>query len=167
VARLLLGQREESLRREGLEALERAPGELPLAPVAALLQDPSSAVRLQAIALLARRGDQGAVEPLRRALVQGEREPGELEALGRALAAVAPIAASRLLGGWLRPKGRFLMGPGAQERRLQWAAVAGMAAVPGDEAERQLAALAEDAPEELRRHCLAALARRREEAHRG
>lgn len=166
VARLLLGQHDDALRLEGLEALGHA-GEVPVGPLAALLDDRSAAVRQKAIEVLARRGDEGAVEPLRRALEGGEREPRELEALGRALAEVSPIAAGRLFAGWLHPRGRFLVGPGAQEKRLQWAAVAGLALVPGDEAERQLQALAQGAPEELRRHCLGALARRHKGVSRG
>jgi hypothetical protein len=95
------------------------------------------------------------------ALEGRDRPPREAEALGRALAELAPIPASRHFAGWLRPKGRFLVGVSAKARRLQWAAVAGMAALPGAEAERQLQALAEEAEAELRQHCLAALARRR------
>ena len=167
VARLLLQQRDTALRAEGLEALARAPGEVPVAPVAALLQDPAEAIRLKAAEVLGRRGDETAVRALTAALEGPERSPREVEALGQALAEVAPIPASRLFAGWLNPRGRFLVGLTAQQKRLQWAAVAGLAAVPGAEAERQLQALAAEATDELRRHCLAAMARRRKGPGRG
>jgi len=138
-----------------------------VAPVAALLQDPAEAIRVKAAEVLGRRGDETAVRALTAALEGPERSPREVEALGQALAEVAPIPASRLFAGWLNPKGRFLVGLTGQQKRLQWAAVAGLAAVPGAEAERQLQALAAEASDDLRRHCLAALARRRKGSGRG
>jgi uncharacterized protein YjeT (DUF2065 family) len=168
VARRLLGQEDEGLRLEGLAALERAAGEIPLAAVAALLADRSGAIRLRAAEVLGRRGDESAVEPVLRALeAQAERSPPELEALGRALAELAPIPASRHFAAWLQPTARFLRGLSPQQRRLQWAAVAGLAVIPWEEAERKLQALAEDSKDELRRHCLAALAQRRRAPARG
>jgi hypothetical protein len=161
VARLLLGQRDETLRLEGLEALAKAPGEVPIAPVVALLSDPAEGIRLKAAEVVARRGDESAVGPIVRILEQEERGNREVETLGRVLAELGPIPAARLFGGWLNPKGRFLVGLNAQQRRLQWAAVAGLAALPGEEAERQVQALAQEAGDELRKHCLASLARRR------
>lgn len=167
IARLLLQQGDLELRLEGLETLLQAPGELPTGPVAALLDDPAERMRLKAAEVLGRRGDEEALEPLSRALAEGERTPREVEGLGRALAGVAPIRAARLFAEWVQPRARFLVGPNAQQRRLQWAAVAGLAVLPGAEAERQLHALAEAATDDLRRHCLAALALRRKGAARG
>jgi predicted secreted protein len=161
VARLLLGQRDDALRLEGLDALSKAPGEVPLGPVVALLSDPAEGIRLKAAEVVARRGDESAVGPIVRILEQEERGTREVEGLGRVLAELAPIPAARLFGGWLNPKGRFLVGLNAQQRRLQWAAVSGLAAMPGEDAERQVQALAQEAGDELRKHCLAALARRR------
>lgn len=161
VARLLLGQKDDALRQEGLEALARAPGEIPLGPVVALLSDPAEAIRQKAAEVVARRGDESAVGPIVRILEQEERPPREVEGLGRVLAELAPIQAARLFGAWANPKARFLVGPNAQQKRLQWAAVAGLAALPGEDAERQVQALAQEAGDELRKHCLAMLARRR------
>lgn len=160
VARFLLGQKDQALRIAGLESLAQAPGEIPMPPVLALLDDPSEAIRVKAVEVLGRRGDEGARQVLVRALESGDRSHREVEALGRALAEISPVQAGRLLLGWLHPKGRFLVGLSAQQKRLQWAAVAGLALVPGEEAERQLGALAQGADEELRKHCLASLARR-------
>jgi hypothetical protein len=167
VARLLLQQKSEALRLEGLESLARAPGEVPLGPVTALLSDGAEAIRVKAAEVLGRRGDEAAVDPILRALEEKDRSPRDVEALGLALAEVAPIQASRRFADWLRPKARFLVGLSAQQKRLQWAAVAGMAAIPGAEAERQLQALAQGGDEELRKHCLSALARRRKGVGRG
>ncbi|GEJ59153.1 hypothetical protein [Anaeromyxobacter diazotrophicus] len=165
VARQLLGQQDAALRLEGLAALERASGAFPLRPVCDLLTDPALPVRVRAAELLGRHGDAAVLEPLR-AQLEGKRElpPEEAEALGRALAQVSPIFAGRLFAGWLDPKARFLRGLSAQQRTLQWAAVAGEGELPGPEAEALLAGLAERGEPELRRHCLAVLARRRKGA---
>jgi HEAT repeat protein len=140
---------------------------MPAGPVLALLEDRVEAIRLKAAEVLARRGDHEVVGPIVRSLEDQDHPPRVLEALGRALAAIAPIPAGRRFATWLNPKGRFLVGLNAQQKRLQWAAVAGMAAIPGEEAERQVNALAQAAEDELRKHCLAALARRRKESPRG
>lgn len=162
VARHFLAQADEALRAEGLEALAAAP-DIPLRPVAELLGDASEIVRVRAAELLERRGDESVVAALRARLEEAAPSPREAEALGRALAAVAPIAAGRIFGPWLEPKARFLRGLSPQQRAQQWAAVAGLGAVPGAGAEAALTALAERADPDLKRHCLATLARRRKE----
>jgi hypothetical protein len=161
VARFLLAQKDEALRLEGLAVLERAPGEVPLRPLVELLRDRSGAVRIRAAEVIGRRGHASDAEALRAALEMREVPPEEAEALGRAMAALAPAAAMRLFARWLEPPSRFLRRPSPHERALQWAAVAGTGALPGDEAEAVLSALADGSDGELRRRCLAALARRR------
>ncbi len=167
VARRLLAMGDGSLRIEALAALESAPGDFPLGPVGALLRDASEEVRVRAAEVLERRGDASSVDALRAALEAGTPGHREAEALGRALAAVAPIPAARLFAGWLEPKGRFLRGPGEEQRALQWAAVAGTGMLPGESPEAQLTALAARSEGELRQHCLATLARRRKEQEAG
>jgi hypothetical protein len=162
VVRQFLAREDEELRLEGLAALESAPGEVPLQPLCELLRDTSEPVRARAVEVLGRRGDESVLDALRGALeVSREISPGEAEKLGRALAEVAPIAAARLFAGWLEPKARFLRGLSPQQRAQQWAAVAGTGALPGTDPEPILSALAERSEDELRRHCLATLARRR------
>jgi hypothetical protein len=163
VGRQLLAQRDEALRLEGLTALERSPGDVPLRPLCELLHDGSAAVRVRAAEVLGRRGDESVLDTVRGTLEEGrDVSPREAEALGRALAEIAPIPASRLFAGWVEPKARFLRGVSAQQKILQWAAVAGAGALPGREAEAMLQAVADRAADpEVRRHCLATLARRR------
>ncbi len=168
VARRLLATPDEALRLEGLAALERSPGEVPLRPLCELLDDRSERVRIRVAEVLGRRGDESVIDALRAALEGGmERSLDEAEALGRALAEIAPIAAARMLSGWLEPKARFLRGITGRQRALQWAAVAGAGVLPGLEAETLLRGLADRADGELRRHCLATLARRRKAVGRG
>jgi len=164
VARQFLGQKDEALRLEGLTALEAAQGGVPIRPLCELLHDRSEAVRIRAADVLARHGDESAVLPLRTLLEEGrEVSPREAESIGLALAAVAPIAAGRLFAGWIDPKARFMRGLSAQQRAQQWAAVAGTGALPGADPEPVLTALAQRSEGELRRHCLATLARRRKD----
>ncbi|HTT71250.1 MAG TPA: hypothetical protein VMG32_08490, partial [Anaeromyxobacteraceae bacterium] len=119
---------------------------------------------IRAADVLARHGDESAVLPLRTLLEEGrEVSPREAESIGLALAAVAPIAAGRLFAGWIDPKARFMRGLSAQQRAQQWAAVAGTGALPGADPEPVLTALAQRSEGELRRHCLATLARRRKD----
>jgi hypothetical protein len=165
VARQLLGQPDPSLRLEGLAALADATGAVPLRPLCDLLGDPDLPVRVRAAELLGQHGDASVLEVLRAAISTGrELPPEEAEALGRAMAQVAPIAAGRFFGTWLEPKNRFLRGLSAEQRTQQWAAVAGTGELPGAEAETSLHGLAERSEGDLRRHCLATLARRRKGA---
>src|SRR6266496_1644182 len=71
VARQLLAQRDEALRLEGLAALEGAPGEVPLRPLCDLLHDASEAVRVRAVEVLGRRGDESVLDLLRGAIEDG------------------------------------------------------------------------------------------------
>jgi hypothetical protein len=154
----------EALRLEGLRVVDLAPAGVPLRPIMALLDDPSEAVRTRAVEVLGKRGDDSVVDALCARLESGRGVSGaEAEAIGRALATVSPGTAGKLFAGWLDPKGRFLRGLNAQQRAQQWAAVAGTGLLPGPEAEAGLRALSARSDGDLRRHCLATLARRRKE----
>jgi hypothetical protein len=166
VARQLLAQRDEALRLEGLAVLEAAPGEVPTRPLCELLRDASEVVRVRAAEVLGRRGDESILDALREPLEAGRATSlREAEALGRAMAEVAPIPAARLFAGWLEPRARFLRGLSPQQRSLQWAAVAGTGALPGTDPGPILISLAERSEGDLRRHCLDTLARRRKATH--
>jgi hypothetical protein len=160
--RRLLEQADERLRLEGLKVIEASSGEVPMGPLLELLRSPSEALRVRAAEVLGRRGDETGVAPLRQALEESRGlSPREAEALGRALAELAPIQAARLFAGWLEPKARFLHGLTDEQKSQQWAAVAGLGALPGPHPERQLTDLAQRSKGELRKHCLATLAGRR------
>jgi HEAT repeat protein len=160
--RQLLEHPDERLRLLGLTAIEMAPGSVPLAPLVKLLGARSEALRVRAAEVLGRKGDETVIDPVRQAL---ENASGlslrEADALGRALAELAPLPAARLFAGWLEPKGRFLRGLTDEQKAQQWAAVAGLGVLPAALHDRQLAALAEGSDGELRKHCLGALAARR------
>jgi len=88
----------------------------------------------------------------------------EADALGRALAMVHPPRAAQLFAEWLRPRKGILQrtfGGGGPDATLRWAAVSGLGAHPSPAAVALLEDAAKSADEELRRHCLATLARRR------
>jgi hypothetical protein len=160
--RELLEHPDERLRLLGLTAIETSPGPAPLASLVRLLRASSEGVRVRAAEVLGRRGDETTIDPVRKALDDASRlSLREAAALGRALAELAPLPAARLFAGWLSPAKRLLRGLSAEQKAQQWAAVAGLAALPDALQDGHLTALAEQADPELRRHCLAALAARR------
>jgi HEAT repeats len=167
IARQLLGRKDdEKLRLAALTLLEASPGPLPARPVFELLEDPSEAVRLRAIEVLGRRADERVIDPLR-ALLESSKALSleEAEALGRALAELAPVRAASLFAGWIHPKKGLLGRVTAQQRLQQWAAVAGLALSPSDSVEATLQALAQQGDADLKRHCMKALARRKAASH--
>ena len=165
--RRLLGLGGEPMGLLGLAAMEAGEGNVPVAPLVQLLGSPSEALRVRAAEVLGRKGDETAVPAVRQALEEPSRRSlREAEALGRALAQLAPLPAVRLFAVWLDPKGRLLRGLTAAQKVQQWAAVAGLAVMPDAMQDGHLGALAEHADKELRRHCLVALAlRRKARAH--
>jgi hypothetical protein len=156
-----------ALRVEALRALESAPGEQPVAPLLPLIDDAEEGIRIQVATLLGRRRVVAAFEPLAAALERRkEISPAEAEAVGRALALLAPLPASQRFSIWIEPRRGGLLkllAPSQHQRSLQWAAVAGMGLLPGPEPQARLEALAAGSEEELRRHCRLVLARRRRE----
>jgi HEAT repeat protein len=163
IARQLLSRKDdEKLRLAALTLLEASPSPLPLRPVWELLEDASETVRVRAIEVLGRRADERVIDPLR-ALLESSRAmtPEAAEAIGCALAELAPLKVAGLFAGWLHPKKGLLGRITAQQRLQQWAAVAGLALTPGDSAEATLQGIAEHADADLRRHCMKALARRK------
>ena len=59
-----------------------------------------------------------------------------------------------------------LLAGGAKDDPLRWAAVSGLGAHPAPDAVARIEAVSKGADEALRRHCFAALARRRHEGAR-
>jgi hypothetical protein len=135
--------------------------------VVSLLGSPHAEVRAAAIEYLAGCGDPRGYEALQKhALARaGHGLTGdEADLLGEALARQDKAAALALFTGWLHPHTllqRVVESPA--QRLLHRLAVAGLARVPGEEAEKQLRSFLEKSTGELHQLCLAALVQRRRE----
>ncbi len=166
----LLEHPDLALRLEGVQALAGAEGELPVARLLPLLAAPEEELRIAVADLLARRGDDTAF-PALAAAVEAPAPPSRLEAaaLGRALAQVHPARAAELFGRWLERRRGLLLGRSSSRRDelRRWAAVAGLGAHPAADAGARIEEVAASADGELRRHCAATLARRRQEGFHG
>jgi hypothetical protein len=70
----------------------------------------------------------------------------------------------RVFSDWIKPPGlfkRMVEMPGAQA--LQWTAVTGISLLPGEKVDKLIWWLADRAGEELYKHCMMSLVRRRRE----
>jgi hypothetical protein len=145
----------EAVRR--LAAVEYG-GKVGRALVAALASS-FAEVRAQALATLVRnregRAFDAVAERTRRSA--GELPVAEAKSSGEALALLDPVKARALFREWVRPQGLLgRLGPG--QATLRWAAVAGLAHLPGGDSEELLVWLSRHAGEELARQSEAALA---------
>ena len=165
----LLDHRDEALQAEALRAVGALGARVPPARISALLGASSEHVRTAAAAALERHGDAAAARALAEALEGRDMSRGEAAAFGRALGKLKPAVAAKLFEGWLREKrGLFrALRSNDREESRRWAAVAGLGAIGGPEAEQLIEAAAAGGDEELRHHCQATLARRRAESRRG
>lgn len=165
----LLDHPDPALQLEGLRVLSASERRLPAAPLVKLLSSRDEAVRVAAAQALEHHGDAQAARALADALTgRKSYSRAEAEALGRALGSLHAGAALRLFEGWLEHKKRLLgsIRVSEHEQLLRWAAVTGLGAIPGAEAEERLEAVAKWADEELRRHVHGTVARRRAEGRR-
>jgi len=88
----------------------------------------------------------------------------ECEATGRAMSVIAPVSSEKIFAEWIKPPGlfkRMVEMPGAQS--LQWTAVTGISMLPGEKVDKLIWWLADRAGEELYKHCMMNLVRRRRE----
>lgn len=161
-ALLLKDVPDPALQLDLLQALRSAPYDPALGRAALrLLASETVDVALAAAEYLAAQGEPRAFD----ALVRRVGESGDtrlLDGLGRALAELRPEAAEELFASWLEPKG--LLGrslEGAGRRAQQWAAVTGLARLPGEAPERVLRAFLKHSGGDLHQHCLAQLVERR------
>lgn len=169
VSLALLGHADPVLQLEALRALAASAQPIPPAPLLQLLGSPQAQVRIAAAQALEQHGDTAAARALADALTGRKayaRE--EAAALGRALGVLHAGAALRLFDGWLEHKKKLLgsLRVTEHEELLRWAAVSGLGAIPGPEAEQRLEVVAKWADDELRRHVHGTVARRRAEARR-
>jgi len=165
----LLASADRRLQSAALSALEAAQAEAPTAPLVALLASQDEALRVRVLLLLGRRGAPEAFAALER-WAEGRKDlsRSEADALGRALAQVAPIPAFRLFARWLEPEKKglgSLLRSSSRKEAFTWAAACGLAVIAIPEAEQWLTALAQRGDADLKRHCLAALAARRRGGH--
>jgi hypothetical protein len=165
----MLGHPDPALQLDALRAIAGFSRKIPAAPLLKLLGAPEEPVRVAAAQALEQHGDGAAARAVAEAL-SGRKglSRAEAAALGRTLGVLHAGAALRLFDGWLVQKRRLLgaLRVSEQEEALRWAAVAGLGAIPGAEAEQRLEAVAKWADEGLRRHLLATLGRRRAEDRR-
>jgi hypothetical protein len=164
VAAALLDHPDPAVQATGLDVLGAVEGELPVARVLAALRGEAEVVRVAAARLLERKGEADVFDPLQQALGRAGLGHAEADALGRALAMVHPPRAAQVFAEWLRPRRGILQrtfGGAGPDATLRWAAVSGLGAHPSPAAVALLEDAAKSADEELRRHCLATLARRR------
>jgi hypothetical protein len=169
-AAALLAHPDESIQADALRAVGALAGKVPPARITALLASRSERIRLAAAGALERSGDAASARALAEALeARRDLSREEAAAFARALARLKPAVALRLFEGWLPVKRGLFRALRSSEREdvLRFAAVAGLGAVDGPEAEARIEAVAQGADEELLRHCQATLARRRAEGRHG
>jgi len=168
VAADLIQHPDASVVSEAMRRLEAAPAQPRVArALLRLLDSPHDEMRLQVLEILSNHYGAVVFEPLVRSTER--RAPAgfpleEAELIGRTLARLSPSAALAVFKGWARPKG--LMGRFVESRGhslLAWVAVAGLGGLAEEEAETTIRETANRADAELRRHCMATLARRRRE----
>jgi hypothetical protein len=155
----LLAAGELELQLEALRFAEHAPygPRLGRALVGALGAE-SGDVRRRALTILVRQRERRAFDPLVDRLRRGgsDVEDSEAAAIGDALARLEPERARPLFSDWIRPPGLFGRMVAGQSI-LRWAAVAGLARLPGGKSEELLSWLASKGGDELVRHCQWAL----------
>jgi hypothetical protein len=117
-------------------------------------------VRLRALAILVHQRESRAFDPLVEKVRRGaggDLTLAEARAAGEALARLDPEKARPLFKEWVRPPGLLSrLNPG--QTTLRWAAVSGLAHLPGRDSEELLEWISHHAGEELSRQAAVALA---------
>lgn len=136
-----------------------------------LLDAPLEEIRVRAMGQLAELGPRRVYPVLDESLHRRSRagiSNSEAEAYGRTMVQVAPGQAIPAFLEIVKPKSllkRIVHDP-IGHASLQWAAVAGLELAPGEEPDQSIRWLADRAGEELARHCLRVLARRKRGGNR-
>ncbi len=169
-AAALLDHPDERLQLAGFQALEGIGTDFPVQKLLRFLQSPRVNVRIGAAQALGRSGKRAAFQTVHDALAnRKDCTPPEADALGTTMAQLDPDRSMACFTEWLKARrGLFKALSGSkQEELLRLAAASGLAAHPAPAALAQLEALAKGADDEaLRRHCVAMLARRRQQGGR-
>jgi hypothetical protein len=159
VAIAFLGRPDEDLHLEALRFLDQVPygAKIGRALVGALgLATP--AVRVRVFALLGRHHERRAFEPLVELVTRSAAADltiAEAKAAGEALACLDPERARPVFRDWVRPPGLRRLAPG--QALLRWAAVSGLAFLPGGETEELLEWLSRHASDDLAHRCTTVL----------
>jgi HEAT repeat protein len=155
----LLEADDRSVREEALRALVRVGTDSAISALARALASTTPGVALSALHGLGSTGSARAVGPLQRALDQAleARDVSHGKEVIRALGRIGRAEAGRALVSLLERRVRI---GGAWLRELKSAAVAALAAIPGDEAVAALAQAAQARDTQLRRAAQTALDRR-------
>ncbi len=130
------------------------------------LTAPSEEVRLRALRLLVLQRESRSFDTVVNLIQERsttDLEPLEATALGEAMTHLNQDEAMVLFKAWVKPP-KFLFffsQPQPGQAMLRWAAVSGLAHVPGDDAEKLLRWLAKRAGEQLYQHCMKAIAKQR------
>jgi len=159
-AAVALSRPEEELQLEAVQALEGAAyGAKVGRALVSALASAFPEVRLRAIAALVRQRERRAFPPLLETLRRGAGGTltvSEARAIGAALVGLDPERARPLLREWVRPAGLLgRIAPG--QTLLRWAAVDGLALLPGQDSEDLLAWLAQHGSDELKTQAETAL----------
>jgi hypothetical protein len=157
---------EDAVALQALEILGEAPKDPAVGrTLVKMLESPSADVRLKVAEALARRKEHAAFGALVRFVERRARHSltlREAETYGQGLARLQPTGALSLFKAWIQEKGLLArLIPSARDKHLRWAAVAGLAELPGEEPQILLEDVAAKADDALRAHCDAALERRR------
>ena len=128
-----------------------------------LCGSPHETIRLRALELVRDRAVMGAFRPMaeyvKRAAI-GRLDAAEAQAFGEAMARADPLGAMALFRDWCKPPGMFsVVLP--QHIRLHYVAVAGLALMAGEDAERLITSVKGKADNDLQRFIVAAMIRRR------
>ena len=162
---------DDGVALEALRILSTAPpGAAVGRALVRMLESPSQDVRLRVAEVLSGRKEHAAFAPLVRYVERRATHSlslAEAQSYGEGLARLAPAAALSLFKAWIQPS-RMSEGAPAKpdERLLRWAAVSGLAELPGDEPPALIRAVMAKADEDLRVHCEVVLARRGREGDR-
>ena len=162
-----IGRSEPEVQRQVQQMIDKIDrSDLPLRQLHEyLLQAPSERVRLSLIERIVEHKDArsfklfiGQIDEPK----QGRLSPDELTALGKAMARIAPEQAAETLGDWVRPRKWWDRVRGVTGGRTrQWAGIAGLGVLPGDDAEAAIRWLSDRAGEDIHDHCAKALFERR------
>ena len=175
VAVELRGHPDLEVQLAALNVLERAPYDQQLGlKLMEMLKAHNQEVRLRVLKMLVKQRERWAFNIIMQRLVAGasNMEPREAEALGEAMAIIWDRRALHHFHEWIKPKKILSRMKGVMpgQAMLYWGAVSGLVHIKGKEPEALIRLVDKSAGEDLHKHCIQSLVRRRrllQEANRG